>query len=219
MLIHASWLPQHQCRVYSSRCPHHSSWPAAWFRCSHIVRPKMGCVKRANKVLGMIARNFEYKSRDIILPLYKKLGEASSWVGVQFWPPNLWRHLDKMERVQRQATKMVQELRGSEYDTWLSCHGLITLEKRLLRGQVIETFKCVNGFNNTDPSDLFPRNPNPRARLDNSRRLLQTRGRIRLAEQFFSFHIAGTWNALPADVIQAPSVNSFKASLDAHWGD
>ena len=29
--------------------------------------------KKANKVLGMIARNFTYKTRNIILPLYKTL--------------------------------------------------------------------------------------------------------------------------------------------------
>ena len=98
-----------------------------------------------------------------MLPLYKSLVRPHLEYAVQFWAPNLRRHIDKMERVQCRATEMFHELRG------------ITLEKRRLRGQLVETFKCVNGFNNTDSSDFFPRDPNPRARLDNGRRLLQTR--------------------------------------------
>ena len=34
---------------------------------------------------------------------------------------------------------------------------------------------------------------------------------------FFTNRIVKSWNALPENVVHAPSVNSFKQRLDAHW--
>ena len=177
------------------------------------------CYKRANKVLGMISRNFVYKSRDIILPLYKALVRPHLEYAVQFWAPTLRKHIIKLERIQHRATKLIPELRGLSYEDRCLRLGLITLEKRRLRGQLIETFKYLNGFNNAASDDFFPRDPNPRARLDNGRKLLPTWWRTQLVAQFFPVRIVQTWNALPSEVVQAPSVDAFKARLDRHWGD
>src|SRR5215469_6862450 len=46
-------------------------------------------VKKANKMLGYIARNFEYKSKNIILPLYRSLVRPHLEYAVQLWSPFL----------------------------------------------------------------------------------------------------------------------------------
>ena len=62
--------------------------------------------KKASKVLGMIARNFMYKTRNIILPLYKTLIRPHLEYGVQFWGTTLRKHAEQIERIQRRVTNL-----------------------------------------------------------------------------------------------------------------
>ena len=55
-----------------------------------------------------------------------------------------------LERKQRRATKMVPELRDLSYEERLKECGLTTLETRRLRGDQIEVFKILNGYENID---------------------------------------------------------------------
>ena len=67
-------------------------------------RTEKSC-KTANRVLGFIASNFNYKSTELMLPLYTSLVLPYLEYAVQFWSPHLCRDIDKIERVQRKATK------------------------------------------------------------------------------------------------------------------
>ena len=40
-----------------------------------------------------------------------------------------------------------------------------------------------------------------------------------LRKYFFSHRVVSHWNGLPQHVVEAPSVNCFKARLDRHWKD
>ena len=55
-----------------------------------------------------------------------------------------------LERVQRRATKMIQKLRNISYEMRLKECGLTILETRRLRGDQIEVFKILNGYENID---------------------------------------------------------------------
>ena len=55
-----------------------------------------------------------------------------------------------LERVQRRATKMIQTLRDVSYEMRLKECGLTTLETRRLRGDQIEVFKILNGYENIE---------------------------------------------------------------------
>ena len=50
-----------------------------------------------------------------------------------------------LEQVQRRATKLVVGLKKVDYPDRLNMLGLTTLEKRRIRGDLIETFKIVTG--------------------------------------------------------------------------
>ena len=71
--------------------------------------------KTANRVLGFIARNFRYKNKELIVPLYRSLVRPHLEHAVQFWSPHLRRDIDKMEKIQRRATKMIPEIRNYSY--------------------------------------------------------------------------------------------------------
>ena len=93
--------------------------------------------KTANRVLGFIARNFNYKTTELMLPLYKSLVRPHLEYAVQFWSPHLRTDIDKMERVQRRATKIIPKIRNHSYQQRLKDLKLISLVQRRLRGQLI----------------------------------------------------------------------------------
>ena len=63
--------------------------------------------------------------------------------------------LDILERVQRRATKMIIGLRDHTYEDRLKGCRLTTLETTRLRGDQIEVFKILNGFENVDRNTFF----------------------------------------------------------------
>ncbi len=70
---------------------------------------------KANRMLGFINKNFSFKNRDIILPLYISLVRPHLECAVQFWSPH-HRKTAKLEAVQRRATKMITSLRNKSYE-------------------------------------------------------------------------------------------------------
>ena len=97
--------------------------------------------KTSNRVLGFIARSFNYKSTELMLPLYKSIVRPHLEYAVKFWSPHLRRDIDKMERAQRKATKIIPEIRNHSYQQRLKDLELISLVQRRLRGQLIEVCK------------------------------------------------------------------------------
>ena len=66
----------------------------------------------ANKRLGMIKRNFRFKSRSVMLPLYKSIMRPHLDYCVQAWRPHYRKEIDKLEKMQRKVTKIVKGLEG-----------------------------------------------------------------------------------------------------------
>ena len=60
-----------------------------------------------------------------------------------------------LEKIQRRATKLIPELRDLTYEERLKECGLTTLETRRLRGDQIEVFKILNGYENIDSNIFF----------------------------------------------------------------
>ncbi|KAF2350635.1 hypothetical protein FHG87_018608 [Trinorchestia longiramus] len=121
-----------------------------------------------------------------------------------------------MEKIQRKATKMIPELRNLSYERRLLHLKLISLEQRRLRGQLIETFKYLNGLNNVTLEGLFERDGNVRTR-NNGQKLLLRNFKTSQAMNFFPVKIAATWNQLPENIVSASTVNTFKYRLDKFW--
>ena len=69
---------------------------------------------------------------------------------IQAWRPYRKKDIDKLERVQRRATTIIQKLRNISYEMCLKECGLTTLETRRLRGDQIEVFKILNGYEHID---------------------------------------------------------------------
>src|SRR6218665_1186548 len=64
--------------------------------------------KKANSTLGMIRRTIVTRDKDTILRLYKTLVRPQLEYCIQVWSPYLKQDMEKLEKVQRRATKMIQ---------------------------------------------------------------------------------------------------------------
>ena len=64
---------------------------------------------------------------------------------VQVWSPHLRKDINTLEQIQMRATKLIPELKHLTYDERLHRLGLTTLEKRRLRGNLIEAYKILSG--------------------------------------------------------------------------
>ncbi len=64
---------------------------------------------KANRMPGIVNKNFSFKNKDVILPLYINLVRPHA---VQFWAPHHAKNIAKLEAVQRTATKMITSLRN-----------------------------------------------------------------------------------------------------------
>jgi len=73
--------------------------------------------------------------------LYKGFIRPRLEYAVQAWSPYLRKDISCLERVQRIATKLVKGLKCLTYEQRLQRLHLTTLEKRRLRGDLIETYK------------------------------------------------------------------------------
>ena len=166
-------------------------------------------IKKANSTLGMIKKNITHKSKDIIIRLYKALVRPKLEFCVQAWRPYLRKDIDGLEKVQRRATRLIHECRGLSYEDRLKITGLTTLEDRRTRGDMIQVFKLMQGIDTMDYEKFFNVADSSRTR-GHRYKLVKNRSRLELRKNYFSQRVVNCWNALPASVVEAVSVNSFK---------
>ena len=97
--------------------------------------------KKANMMLGLISRNFDYKSPEVMKRLYTAFVRPHLEYAVQFWSPNYIKDQNLLERVQRRTTKQIPTLRNLSYEERLKRLDMFPLYKRRVRGDLIKSLK------------------------------------------------------------------------------
>ena len=98
-------------------------------------------VKKANQMPGHIYRTVTHKSIQTVVPLYKALVRPHLEYCSRVWSPYLKKDILSIEKVQRRVTKMIPSISALTYEERLKRTGLISLENRRLRADLLEVFK------------------------------------------------------------------------------
>ena len=95
--------------------------------------------------------------------------------------------------------------------------GLFSMEKRRLQGDLIVAFQYLKGAYKQEGEQLFMRVDSDRTR-GNGFKLRQWRFRLDIRRKFFTQRVVTYWNRLLKVVMDASSMEAFKARLDvAAW--
>ena len=118
-----------------------------------------------------------------------------------------------LEKVQQRATKLVQGLKHKTYEDRLRVLKLISMEDRLHRGDLIETFKILTGKTNVSHEQFFDLEKDSTTRGHKFKLKVQ-QVKTKARAKFFSNRVVRAWNGLPEEVVQATSTNMFKNRLN-----
>ena len=119
--------------------------------------------------------------------------------------------IDKLERVQRRATRLISEISQLSYEERLQQSRLTTLETRRIRGDQIEVFKIMHGYERLNKDMFF------RITRGHSLALVKSHSRLDIRKYTFSQRVVNDWNKLPEECINATSVNMFKNKIDQYY--
>jgi len=103
-------------------------------------------VAKANKVIGLIKRNFTDRSKETIIRSFKSLVEPHLEYCCPIWNPHYIKDIILVESVQRHATKIVWGMENLHYEERLKRLGLMLLDRRRVKSDLLETFKIINGY-------------------------------------------------------------------------
>ncbi|KFQ78541.1 hypothetical protein N337_12417, partial [Phoenicopterus ruber ruber] len=169
--------------------------------------------QKANHILGCIKTRVTSRLREGILPLYSALVRPPLEYCVQLWSPQHKRDMDLWEQVQRRATKMIRGTEHLSYEDRLRKLGLFRLEKRRLWGDLIAASQYVKGVYKKAGEALLTRTCSDRTRGDGFK-MKGGRFRLDIRKKFFTMRVERHCNRLPSEVVDAPSLEVFKARMD-----
>ena len=172
---------------------------------------------KGNQVLGMIRRNITYKEKSLIVPLFKAIVRPHLEYCIQAWSPYLRKDIDMLDKIQRRATKLIPGLRYLRNEERLKECGLTTLETRRLRGDQIEVFNILNGYENIDCNICFEIKESKITRGHNFT-LVKKQSRLDVRKCSCSQRTINLWHNLSTECVglHASSVNMFNNRIDKY---
>ena len=170
---------------------------------------------RANKMLAIINRNVVYKSKEVICKLYNSYVRPLLEYCAQVWAPYLRKDIIMLEGVQRRATKMISGFEGKRYEERLKELGMYSVERRFVRGDMIQVFKIFKSVDNIEINKFFVVDHGRETRGHN-KKIRKRQCHLDIRKHSLSNRVVNFWNGLPQKVVSSDSLATFKKRLDRH---
>ena len=142
------------------------------------------------------------------------------------WSPWQEGDIKTLEKVQERFIRMLSDVKGQTYEEKLLDAGLTTLKERRLRGDMIETYKTMNGFNRVEKNNWFvitqdtaretrrTTTVTEAGAIKKTHILEQESPRLEVRKNFFNVRVVNDWNKIPEEVKAQKTVNAFKGGYD-----
>ena len=101
-----------------------------------------------------------------------------------------------------------------EYDARLKELDLTSLEDRRTRGDMIYTYRLINGWEGVDYGKFFSLEDHHYNLWGHSKKIARTNMNLDVRKKFFSRKVIEKWNSLTEGEVSATSISSFKAKYD-----
>ena len=176
-------------------------------------------VNKANSIMGLIRRPYTHLDEQSFKYSFQALVRPHIEYAEAVWSPFKVGDIEKIENVQRRATKQVPTLKNMEYNERLKKLKMPTLKYRRMRGDIymIEVIKIINGiYDPLTTVDMFELNTTSNTR-GHSKKIKKKTSRLNVRKYTFIIRIVEIWNSLPESVIKAKTDKQFEIDLDEHW--
>jgi len=201
---------RHQCRLEEDLLERSSAEKHLDVLVDNRLAMNRQCALGGKKAKGILRCIKKSRSREVILPLYSALARRHLEYCVQCWTPQFKKDSDLLERVQQRATKMIRSLEHLSYEERLGDLGLFTIEKRRLRGNLINAYKYPQAGTKEDGARLFLVVSSHRTR-GSGHKLEHRKIYLNMRKKFEG---DGTGSSCP-EMLWSPSLEIFKICLDA----
>ena len=171
--------------------------------------------EKVRKVYNMLANMriaFTYIDENMLRTIISTFIRPVLEYAAVVWSPHQKKHINKIEKVQRAATKWAPSLKHLSYEERLEKLNLPTLEQRRVRGDMITLYKCATGREQIDKEDYITYNEStPRG---HSKKLFKKAATKDVRKYSFPNRAIDRWNALPDQVVIASNIHKFKDLYD-----
>ena len=172
---------------------------------------------KANSRVSIIRRNFTYLNWKIVWALYTAIVRPLLDYGAQCWTPFLAKDIEQLGEGQHRTTKLVPEFAHFPYKDRCRVMGLQMLKDRRRRGDMIQVYKIFHGYDHL-PATRFFQLSTTSLRGHSLKITKHSHWRTALKGNALSIQTINDWNALPDQVVTAPSIAAFKSRYDKHLG-
>ena len=138
--------------------------------------------------------------------------------GCCLWNTGYLGDLRMLERIQRRWTRSVDGLQTLSYADRLSALNLFSVKGRLLRADLILTYKIFHGLCAIQPSNLFVVAGSSRTR-GHEYKVVVPLSSLECRRRSFAVRVVPWWNSLGGDTVSAESVGAFKSLLQRDLGE
>ena len=171
-------------------------------------------VKRASSKKATILRNFSYRSKNVLIPLYKALVRPILEYANTVWDSSYRNQVKLVESVQRSFTRHILEVKNLPYEDRLRKLGLPSQEYRRFRGDLIELYKIAHKkYDRSSIESLFKFNQNSRLR-GHGFKIKKVSYKKRQYQHFYTNRVVNHWNKLSEITVNSASINIFKNNID-----